>query len=56
MPRIGWWTLEYDLFLKLRTYLADHGAAVQAAANAAALADVLSSFAALAVDNDYCRP
>ena len=49
-------TLEYDLFLKLRTYLADHGAAVQAAANAAALADVLSSFAALAVDNDYCRP
>ena len=49
-------SLEYDLFLKLRTYLADHGAAVQAAANAAALADVLSSFAALAVDNDYCRP
>ena len=49
-------TLEYDLFLKLRAYLADHGAAVQAAANAAALADVLSSFAALAVDNDYCRP
>ena len=49
-------SLEYDLFLKLRAYLADHGAAVQAAANAAALADVLSSFAALAVDNDYCRP
>ena len=49
-------TLEYELFSQLRDHIAAQAPAVQAAANAAAQADVLSCFAAVAVDHDYCRP
>ena len=49
-------SLEYEAFSRLRQWLADQAARVQAAAAAVAAADVLSCFAANAVKNNYCRP
>ena len=49
-------SLEYEAFQTIRQYLADHAPEVQAAASVVAAADVLSCFAALAVDRDYVRP
>jgi len=48
--------LEYEAFSRLRQWLADQAARVQAAAAAVACADVLSCFAANAVKNNYCKP
>ena len=48
--------LEYEVFSKLREYLASQSARVQAAASAVACADVLCGFAANAVKYHYCRP
>lgn len=49
-------SLEYELFIQLRTALAAQAARVQAAAQAVAQLDVLCSYAAVAVHNHYCRP
>ncbi len=49
-------SLEYELFVQLRTELAAQAARVQAAAQAVAQLDVLCSYAAVAVHNHYCRP
>ena len=48
--------LEYQLFCRLRDAVADRVRQVQAAASAVAQLDVLCSFAAVAVQNNYCRP
>jgi len=48
--------LEYQLFCRLRDTVADRVRQVQAAASAVARLDVLCSFAAVAVQNGYCRP
>jgi len=48
--------LEYQLFCRLRDTVAERVRQVQGAAAAVARLDVLSSFAAVAVQNNYCRP
>ena len=48
--------LEYQLFCRLRDTVADRVRPVQAAADSVARLDVLCSFAAVAVQNNYCRP
>ncbi|MBP3313880.1 MAG: DNA mismatch repair protein MutS [Oscillospiraceae bacterium] len=48
--------LEYDIFTKLRNLLASHAPRIQSTARAAALADVLSTFAHVAVKNRYTCP
>ncbi len=48
--------LEYQLFLRLREYLALQAARVQTTAAAVAEADVLCSLANVAVRRNYCRP
>ncbi len=48
--------LEYQLFCKLRDAAAEQVRAVQKAASCAARLDVFTSFAAVAVNNGYCRP
>ena len=48
--------LEYQLFTQLREHLAAQAARVQAAAAAVAAADALCSLAAVAVQQNYCRP
>ena len=48
--------LEYAAFDRLRTWLAEQAARVQATASAVACADVIACFAANAVKNSYCRP
>ena len=48
--------LEYQLFCRLRDTVADRVRQVQAAAGSVARLDVLCSFAAVAVQNNYCRP
>ena len=48
--------LEYQLFQKLREYLADQAARVQITAAAVAAADCLCSLATVAVKRGYCRP
>lgn len=48
--------LEYELFKKLRTILAEHLTRLQELSEAIALLDVYSSLAWLAWQNHYCRP
>ena len=48
--------LEYQLFQKLREYLADQAARVQITAAAVAATDCLCSLATVAVKRGYCRP
>ena len=48
--------LEYQLFQKLREYLADQAARVQITAAAVAAADCLCSLATVAAKRGYCRP
>ena len=48
--------LEYQLFCQVREQAAAHVSAVQRSAAAAAQADVLCSFAAVAAEHGYCRP
>ncbi len=48
--------LEYQIFTRLREYLAAQSARAQLTAAAVAAADVLCSFAAVAVQRGYCRP
>ncbi len=48
--------LEYELFCELRQMAADRVAEIQRTAGAVAQVDVLTSFAAVAVANRYCRP
>lgn len=48
--------LEYHLFCQLRESVGAQVRQVQKAAGAVACLDVLRSFAAVAVDNNYCRP
>ena len=48
--------LEYQLFCQVRDQAAAQGAAVQALAAAAAQVDVLTAFASVAAENNYCMP
>ena len=48
--------LEQSLFTSLREQVFEYIASLQETGNALAILDVLSSFAVLAVDNNYCRP
>ena len=48
--------LEYQIFTRLWEYLASQSARAQLTAAAVAAADVLCSFAAVAVQRGYCRP
>ena len=48
--------LEYELFCQLRQQCADRVAEIQRSAGAVAQVDVLTSFAAVACANRYCRP
>ncbi len=48
--------LEYQIFSRLREYMAAQAARVQTAAAAIAVADALCSLATVAVKNNYCRP
>ncbi len=48
--------LEYQLFVELRTHLAQQASRIQATAAAVAAADTLCSLAAVAVQHGYCRP
>ena len=48
--------LEYELFCQLRQQAADRVAEIQRTAAAVAQVDVLTSFAAVACSNRYCRP
>lgn len=48
--------LEYQLFCRLRDTVAERVRQVQSAAAGVARLDVLCSFAAVAVQNNYCRP
>ncbi len=48
--------LEYQIFTKLREYLATQAARVQLSAAAVAAADCLCSLANVAVQRGYCRP
>ncbi len=48
--------LEYEIFTKLRQFLADQADRIQSTARAIATLDVLSNFATLAVENNYCCP
>ena len=48
--------LEYQLFCQVRDEAAAQGAAIQALAAAAAQVDVLTAFAAVAAENNYCMP
>ena len=49
-------SLEYELFTQLREYVAAQAPRVQRTAQAIARLDVLCSYAALAVQQNYCRP
>ncbi len=48
--------LEYQIFNRLRVYLAEQSARAQITAAAVAAADALCSLAAVAVKQGYCRP
>ncbi len=48
--------LEYQIFTKLREYLAEQAARVQLTAAAVAAVDTLCSLATVAVQRGYCRP
>ncbi len=48
--------LEYQIFSRLREYMAEQASRVQTAAAAVAAADALCSLATVAVKNNYCRP
>ena len=48
--------LEYQLFQQLREHLASQAGRVQATASAVAAVDTLCSLAAVAVQQNYCRP
>ncbi len=48
--------LEYQLFCDVRDKAAARGAEIQAAAAAAAQVDVLTAFATVAAENNYCMP
>ena len=48
--------LEFQLFAEIRAVAASHVGAIQKTAGAVAQTDVLCSFAAVAVENNYCMP
>jgi len=48
--------LEYEIFNKLREFLAQQAVRVQVSAAAVAAVDTLCSLATVAVKNNYCRP
>ena len=48
--------IEQDLFAGLRTTVGQHAARIRRTAAAVAELDVLSNFAAIAAERDYCRP
>lgn len=48
--------LEYEIFCQLRDQVRAQAERIQATAAALASADVLSTFAEVGVENDYCRP
>lgn len=48
--------LEYELFVELRAAAAKHISSMRAVAQALAAADVLASFAEVAVKYNYCKP
>ena len=48
--------LEYEIFNKLREFLAEQAVRVQISAAAVAAVDTLCSLATVAVKNNYCRP
>ena len=48
--------LEYEIFTRLRGYVAEHAARVQAACNVVATADVLCSLAEVAASYGYVQP
>ncbi|MCQ2435187.1 MAG: DNA mismatch repair protein MutS [Oscillospiraceae bacterium] len=48
--------LEAEIFSQLREFLAEKLAVVQQTASAVAQVDVLCSFAAVSVENQYCKP
>ena len=48
--------LEYELFNTIRQHIADHAERVQRTARIIATTDILSDFAALAVNHNYCKP
>lgn len=48
--------LEYEVFCDVRAEVADATARIQGLADALGTLDALCSLAAVAVDNDYCRP
>jgi DNA mismatch repair protein MutS len=48
--------LEYEQFTAIRQHIADQSARVQLTAQAVAAADVLCAFAAVAVQQGYCKP
>jgi len=48
--------LEQQLFEELRAFVGEQTARIQRTASAVARLDVFTGFAALAVENDYCRP
>ncbi len=48
--------LEQQLFEELRNKIAEHDTRIKKVARAIAAIDVLSSFADVAVQNDYCKP
>lgn len=48
--------LEYDVFSQIRDYVSDNTARIQLVSSFIAITDVLMSFAATALENDYCCP
>ena len=48
--------IEYELFCRIRSRVAEAAARVQATASAIAELDVTASMARVALDNDYCMP
>ncbi|MBD3345968.1 MAG: DNA mismatch repair protein MutS [Chitinivibrionales bacterium] len=49
-------SLEYELFVSLRTEIAGYCSRIQKAAEAVAMLDVFTSLAKIAADSGYCRP
>ncbi|MGN0962562.1 MAG: DNA mismatch repair protein MutS, partial [Clostridia bacterium] len=48
--------LEYRIFCTVRDYISDHTARIQLISSFIAVCDVLMSFAAVAMENQYCCP
>lgn len=48
--------MEYDIFCKIRDYIAENTARIQLVSSFIAITDVLMSFALVAMENQYCCP